>query len=225
MEYINIFLIIVSFALLLGFMSVLYLYLKLFKRFETQNKELKKHYLKKARIEASEIVKEAGQEALSILSDSKSINQEDQSVLDEVVKQIAQEQSSFLKTSVNQLMQEFRTELQQVKNYNIKTLNNISKDIESNTSSQLTGYVKALEQETIDSEKTINKKVQDSYKQVQDEVLAYKKQQLKNVDVNIESLLEKISIEVLERSLSTEDHKDIILKMLEQAKSENLFAN
>jgi hypothetical protein len=39
------------------------------------------------------------------------------------------------------------------------------------------------------------------------------------------SLLEKISIDVLERSISTQDHKDIILKMLEEAKSEKLFAN
>jgi hypothetical protein len=225
MEIINIFLIFVSLALLIGLMSVLYFYLKLFKKLAAQEKELKKHYLKKAITEASEIVEEAGQEALDILSASNSVNQKDQSVLDEVVKQIAQDQSSFLKASVDQLMQEFRAELQQVKNYNIKTLTNVSKDIESNTSSQLTGYVKALEEETVESEKTINKKIDASYKMVQDEVIEYKNEQLKKIDANIESLLKKISIEVLERTITPQDHKDIILKMLEEAKSESLFAN
>ena len=225
MEIVSILLIFISLALLLGLVSVLYFYFKLLKKFEIQEKELKKHYLKRARTEASGIVEEAGHEALSMLDASRTISKEDQSILDEVIKKIAQDQSTYLKTSVDQLMKDFRAELQQVKNYNINTLTNVSKDIEKNTSSQLNEYVKVMEQETVASEKTVNKKIEDEYKLVQDEITAYKNEQFKKIDASIENLLKKIVAEVLEKSFTSEDHRDIILKTLEKARSENIFTS
>lgn len=225
MEIVNIILIFVSLAFLLGFSSILYFYIKLLKKLEVQEKVLKKHYLKQARIEAGEIVEEAGQEAIDILTASRTISDKDQTILDDVVKKIAQDQSAFLKESVTQLMQEFKTELQKVKNDNINTLTNVSKDIESNTSTELNDFIKVIEKETVASEKQVSKKIDDEYKIVQSEIETYKQEQIKRIDTSIDELIKKISLEVLEKSITPADHKDIILQNLEKAKSENLFTN
>jgi len=225
MEIINIFLIFVSLAFLFGFSSIVYLYVRLLRKLETQEKELRKHYLKKARTEASEIVEEAGTEAVSMLDASRTISEKDQTILEEVIKKITQDQSLYLKTSVDQLMAGFKTELQQIKNDNINTLTNVSKDIEKNTSAQLNDYTKTLEQETVLSEKQVSKKIEEEYKLVQEEIVAYKNEQFKKIDAGAMDLIRKISVEVLEKSITPEDHREIILKVLEKAKSENLFTN
>lgn len=276
MEILNLILLFIILILSVVLLYILYYYVRLLKRADLQEKELRKHYLKSARTQASEIVEEAGQEALSLLEASKVVSDKDQKLMENVVKQIIDDQSAYLKISVSKLTQEFdaqllqlknnnlqalatvskeinntstaqinehnkaleqvrentnklilelNTQLQQLKNNNINILTNISKDIESNTSSQLGTYVKTLEEETVLSEKAIGKMANEEYKKVEDEIQTYKNEQFKKIDAKVTDLIKKLTAEIFEKSISPEEHKDLIIKTLEKAKTENLLVN
>lgn len=223
MELVNLMLIIALLILLTGLLVAIYLYTKLFRKLNEAERELRRHYLKKAKTQASQIVEEASQEALDMLNDSRTLSSKDQALLEAVVKKVSDEQSTYLKTALDQMMQEYKNELQQAKSNNINMLSNISKDIEANTSTQFADYVNTIKNETIGSEKIISKKIDDEYKSIQNEIITYKNEAFRKIDSQIIDLLKKISIEVTEKSISPQDHKDLIIKTLEKAKNDKLF--
>jgi hypothetical protein len=225
MEVLAILLIFVSLTCLGGFIWALLSYSKLLKKLNSEERQLNKHYLKKAKQEASTIVETAGEEALEMLSDSRLISNKDQQLIDEVVTKISQQQSAFLQNAIDQMMSEFRTELQQLKNNNISMLSNVSKDIEKDTSSQLSEYTKAIEQETVKSEQTLDKQVKEEYQEIQNEIASYKQEQFKKIDNKIKDTFKQISVDILGKSISPDDHRDLILQTLEKAKNEKVFTN
>jgi hypothetical protein len=270
----EILLIVVILALAAGFISMLYFYLKISKKLEQAEKELGKDYLERAKIEANQIVKKAGEQAENVLSTSRTVSDKDKAILEAAVRQIASDQTTYLKQSMDQIMQEFGKQLEQIKNYNvstltetskninsttsleakeyakaveqvkvnieklmqdftiqmqqvktndINTLTNISKDIEKTAATEIDKYTKVLEQETIQSENLVKKKIDDQYAKVAAEIENYKTEQFKKIEESLNVILTKISMEVLEKSFNVQDHKDLIIRTLEKAKHENIL--
>ncbi len=155
MSLIDLMLILPIVTLLIGFVSMLFLYLKLLKRLDSEDHELKKHYLKKARTEAGAIVEEAGQEALNMLSASRTVSAKDQEVMESVVKQLTQDQSAYLKQGAAQIMQEFNNQVQQIRSNNMQALTELSKEITAASANQANEYSKALEQVKATTDKIV----------------------------------------------------------------------
>ena len=77
-----------------------------------------------------------------------------------------------------------------------------------------------LEKETISSQRIIETKLQEQYATVGKEVQEYKIQQLTKVDNHVLELVHKTTILALGKSLSVENHQDLVLEALEEAKKQ-----
>lgn len=60
-------------------------------------------------------------------------------------------------------------------------------------------------------------------KSAQSDIETYKKNQMEGIDETIAGIVEKVAPEVIGKSISMEDHADLVWKALERAKSEGLF--
>lgn len=130
-----------------------------------------------------------------------------------------------IKSSNESMVAEFRTQLQQLKNYNINLLTNVSKDIESSAKTQVDEYAKKLEADTVSAEQQIGQKANQNYQQVQKDIAAYKQAQIKKIDESLQGMVKKLASEILEKSITPSEHKDLIMQTLEKAKNDNVFLN
>lgn len=80
-----------------------------------------------------------------------------------------------------------------------------------------------LKEEIINSQKMMRSTMEQEYKGVRSEVEAYKKAALARVDNKIMELLQVVTRDVLGKSLSQGEHKELVIKSLEEAKRENVF--
>ncbi len=95
-------------------------------------------------------------------------------------------------------------------------LQNISKSVENTAVRELSEYKKSLEMETSLGQKAVGERV------VQ-ELAEYKAAKVAQIDAQIAAAVKKITLEVLGRSINSEDQNKIIISALEKAKNEGLF--
>jgi F0F1-type ATP synthase membrane subunit b/b' len=70
-----------------------------------------------------------------------------------------------------------------------------------------------------------DKKMNEEFENVKQQLEAYKQNQLKRVNEQINKIIVQVVREVLGRSITTTDHEQLILESLEQAKKEGVFAS
>lgn len=92
-------------------------------------------------------------------------------------------------------------ELGKLNEKNINILNSVSKDIVS----------------------MLKQRADEDYSKVKQELEEYKKERLKEIDENIYELLLSVSKETIGKTLSLEDHQELIIKALEDAKKEKVL--
>jgi len=155
----------------------------------------------RARHRASRIIEEARDKALRVLQE---------------VQLDATQEKELLKTGLNHV-----TEIQ-LSNYNSK-LQTITKDIEDDIRKEASEFKRALEMETVGAEKAVAARIEEDYTKAKQEVEAYKAAKLARVDENITQMLKAVSLEVVGKSLSFENHAELVTKCLEEAKRDHVI--
>src|SRR3989344_1660268 len=110
-----------------------------------------------------------------------------------------------------------------IKAKNIEVFQNVSKDIEINTTEEIKNFKESMQKLTTLSQEEVKKKIDTDYEVLKKEIADYKKEELQKIDSGIYELLEKISKIVLGKALSLADHEGLIEKSLEKAKKEGVF--
>lgn len=60
-------------------------------------------------------------------------------------------------------------------------------------------------------------------KKAQEDIAAYKQNQLEGIDAEVKKIVDKVAPEVLGKALSLDEHEDLVWRALERAKKEGLF--
>ncbi|MBI2613501.1 MAG: hypothetical protein HYW62_01920 [Candidatus Levybacteria bacterium] len=184
--------------------------------------------------ESSESVDSARQKAVKIIDDANSkamdiINKTNLSTniasdnFNQEVKRIASLQIKEFEKATSDFLKLYTQILQDLKSKNIEVFQNVSKDIEVNTMTEIKNFIQSMGELTASSQKLVKKKIDADYLSVKKEIETYKEEELKKVDQQIYELLEKVSKLALGKALSLSEHEDLIEKSLEKAKKEGTF--
>jgi len=175
------------------------------------------------REKAIKMIDEANNKALDIISKatlstdtvSETFKQEMSHTSSVQVKEFKKATSDFTKT--------YLQVLQDLKVKNIEAFQNVSKDIEVNTTKEITNFKESMEKLTVLSQDEVKKKIDTDYALLKKELEDYKNQELQKVESGIYELLENVSKLVLGKALSLSGHEELIEKSLKEAKKEGIF--
>jgi len=169
------------------------------------------------------IIDEANKKAGEILDRTNSYEDATKTDLKEKLTTIEKEQQdSFQKASLD-IQQTYKTALDQIKQEHINILNNIIKGIETDVLLEFKDFKQTLEKETIDSEKTIEQKIDKHYEEIEKEVDLYKKTSMQKVDQNIYKILYRVSEIILGKGITLEQQQQLVIDSLDEAKKEHVI--
>ena len=104
-----------------------------------------------------------------------------------------------------------------------QVLKNISKYIEDSALREMQEFKKTLEMETLDAQKIIGKRIEDQYTNLTRDLEDYRLRKLDDLNNKIFEALKTVSRRVLGKTLSVDDHADLVIKALEEARHEQLI--
>jgi len=207
-------------------------YSQIIKKINSQKKELEdltnqiydkeSEVLKNARSKAETIINEAILKAQEIITNSNNLNSQSKKTLDEAFETLMKHQTGYFEKASQDFLEEYKNELEILKQKNIEILKNTSKSIEEDTLKEVEDFDSIIEKETIGSQKIVQEKIEKDYARVQKEVDEYKVQMINKVDEQIYKIIQEVSKLVLGKSLSLQEHEQLIIDALDQAKKDGL---
>lgn len=188
----------------------------------------------RAHTEALSILDEARNKALKIISDASAkadkaldavddLSSDSKKQLSEQMKTMVDQQEAILKNTSAEFLGTYKDVLQKQKQESLKSLEDASSKVESEIISEVGAFKDLLEAETIGTTKAVQEKVAKEYQEIEKELSLYKNRKLKEIDENIYDIITNVTKKVLGESLSIEDHQELIIKALEEAKRDNIF--
>ena len=179
--------------------------------------------LEATRIKAVKIIDEANSRALDIVNKvNLSADQASEKFNQEIIR-VANEQIQGFQKATSEFSKLYTEILQDLKTKNVEVFQNVSKDIEVNTTEEIKNFKESMEKLTILSQKTVKEKIYTDYDNAKKEIDSYKKEEFKKIDEDIYKLLEKVSKLVLGKALNLSEHEDLVEASLEKAKKEGAF--
>lgn len=223
-------LVIVTFVLGIGLAAVIIFYARTLKKLhETQREEEKlrsnihkkaEEALDDARQKAAQIITEANLKAKDLLSKTQGFNDKSRNILQKQLETVSKTQAANLEKASIDLLKDYQKMLEDLKQDHVNVFRNMSKDIESYTSSELSDFKETIEKETVDTQKIVGQRIEEEFKKAETDLAAYKAEKIKKIDDSIYDLLRTVSELSFGKALSLNEHQELILQSLEQAKKQ-----
>ena len=179
--------------------------------------------LSQAREKAIKMIDEANNKALDIISKATLSTDTVSETFKQEMSHTSSIQIKEFKKATSDFAKIYFQVLQDLKAKNIEVFQNISKDIEVNTTKEITNYKESMEKLTVLSQEEVKKKIDTDYAVLKKEMEDYKNQELQKIESVIYELLENVSKLVLGKALSLSEHEELIEKSLKEAKKEGIF--
>ncbi|HSW88925.1 MAG TPA: hypothetical protein VLG12_07215 [Candidatus Saccharimonadales bacterium] len=151
------------------------------------------------------IIDDATHEADQIIAGAHYLNQASKETVDQALQiMISDIQKEAADTSRN-FMTNYQASLQQITVHSIAELQNIVKGLETDLQKQIKEFHETM------------------LPKMEKELEEYKQVRLKQTDQTITNVVQKVSQEILNKSLSLDDHQHLLVESLEKAKKEGAF--
>lgn len=181
------------------------------------------HLLDEARKTAAKMIDDANSRAIDIINKANLSSEIASSTFNQQISHIASSQIKKFEKDSADFMNLYHQILLELKSKNIEMFQSLSKNIETDTIGEVKNFKDSMENLTLSSQNLVREKIKADYETAQKDIENYKNEELKKIDGQIYSLLERISNLVLGKTVSLSDHEDLILKSLEIAKKEGVF--
>jgi len=178
---------------------------KVFEKKEQTVDEQYHHVVDEALAKERKILEDAASQAGEIISQAKSINTSSQEQINHALEKIIADSHTQALSLSQQSMNQYAAYLKQIANSSLANFSTLSKELED-----------TMKQNT----KTIQESMLPS---LQKELEAYRQMRLKETDQIVQRIVQKASQEILNRSISLEDHQNLVIQSLEKAKKEGVF--
>lgn len=161
----------------------------------------------RAQKRASLLLDEARERALAIIEQAA------------IVRDDAKEEVRRAMQATSQdLLAKYHGMLDDLKEENINLFKNVSKDIKEGAVHEVGDFQTGLHQETIAAQKLVEEKIRLAWEKAEKEIEAYKQEKLKAIDDSLDRVLQFVTKRLLGKTISLQDHEDLVLKALEEAK-------
>lgn len=151
------------------------------------------------------ILEDATTEANQIISETEFVSQASKDSIDAALDQMKKDIQNETQAAAHNFRTSYQHELQKLTNQSLHDFQNISKELQDALHKQVsefhTSMLPALEKEL------------DSYKQAR----------IKQTEQMIKGIIQKVSQDVLSKSISLDDHQKLLIDSLDKAKREGMF--
>lgn len=151
------------------------------------------------------ILDDATQEAEHIIADTQFVSQESKGSIDAALAKMKKDIEHETAVAAQEFRNSYQKELEKIANQSLTEFHSISKELQD-----------SLHKEVMQFHSTL-------LPSLQKELDEYKQARLKQTEQTIKTIVQKASQEVLNKSLSTDDHQKILIDALDKAKREGMF--
>ncbi len=155
--------------------------------------------------EERKIIDGATEQAKSILTDTKYVSDSSKKVIDEALAKMIGLVEQEVETSSKDMLDKHKNSLTEVSGKSLNNLQNITKQFETNLEMQMQDFQKSL------------------LPNLQKELEEYKQQKFKEANDKVNKIIQQVSQKVLNKSLSADDHQNLIIESLEKFRKDGLF--
>lgn len=207
-----------SFTLLtITLIVVLYLYVKAQGELAAKKRQ-ERHHEEKLKSREVEILDSAHRKAASIVADISFVKEATEQVIEADLAKLADNEAASAHEEARKLRHAYKTQLVHIaKNYE-HLLQNVASQMQEAAERELGQFRSLLTTETSRLQQIVEKKVEEEYAKVEADVAAYKEAQLRKVREDIYKMINTVSKRVISKTLSLEEHEELVMKALEEAK-------
>jgi hypothetical protein len=174
----------------------------------------------RAQREYQEIIQNANKKAQEIMLQSIQIKKDATNNFQSSLDSIVQNQKDVLSNTSLEVTGKYKELIERANQQNIDILTNIYKDIEKQAKNSYSRYVNLLEHQTFEAEKIAETRMKEEYEKLEIELKQQKELKLQELNEKIFKIIQKVSKEVIGRSITPADHDTLIIEALEKAKKE-----
>ena len=207
----------ISTTLLLGF--VLGVIIISYRRILSEVNDLREQKIKSQQAitdETQKVIQEAREKAINIMDQAKIVPEDEKRKIMDDLSVITQSQEHLYQQAVSDIKQKSEEEM-------TKMSSDIQKNVLIEIKNLLENFKTELKLSNEELQKSFSQKYQSELEQANRQIEDYKKYVNSNIDRKAKDILKDFSIQVLGKVISPEDHEDLIIKALEEAKKKNVF--
>lgn len=188
------------------------------RRLRTHFGKHSKHLIEEAHEKSLHILGEANLKAQEIINKTAFVDEKMRGDLKAQLFHLTKIQEEELARITSELSHDHQNLLGSLSIQNQDLLKEASKEMEVEVLGEVARLKESLETETVKAKEIARNRVQEEYKKVEAELDTYKVQKMQEVDAKAQLLIKEVAKQVLGRSLTYQDHEDIVMKMLAEAK-------
>ena len=206
-------------------MKKLHLYLTEQEHLKSEIGKKNAELLDETRNRAIKIIEEANSKAIDIIKNANVFITASNSNLNTNLANTASSQIKTFELLTSDFTKSYLSALNDLKAKNLEIFQNISKNIEISTLSEIKKYKEVVGQETVDSEKMVKQKMEHEFSLARKEIDQYRADQIKKINDGIYSIIQRVTESVLGKAISLSQHEELIINALEKAKKEGVFSD
>jgi hypothetical protein len=151
------------------------------------------------------IIEDASSEASKILSNTHQLNQSAVNVINQALQKMAEDIQKNASTTSQDYFVHYQNALKHIAQQTINELQSDTKTLQTDLQNQLKDFRNSF------------------LPSIQKEVEEYKQTRFKEIDNSVRGIVERVTKDVLNKSIPTEDHEKLVLDSLEKARKEGIF--
>lgn len=172
---------------------------------------------------ARSMLRVTAEKAARIMAQSQTLNHEIHQDFDNTLQHVANQNLGEFNHESHELLDDYHTSLEGLKNNYIEQLHQVVEDIKNSSESELKDYRQTLKKETLDAQEVVGQKINEEFAAAQKEISEYKQKKLQKIDESIQKMVSEYAKKIFRKSIPLEDHEQLILEALEEAKKKGVF--
>jgi hypothetical protein len=171
------------------------------KKFDTDYHHVVDEALSKER----KILDDATNEASQIISQTEFVSQDSVKTIDHALETLTTDMNKEAVETANLYQSDYQKSLKELTDQSLHDFQNVSKEMQEDLRKQMTAFHTTL------------------LPQLEKELTEYKEVRMQDTERLVKSVIQKVSQEVLHKSLTLDDQQKILIDALERAKREGVF--
>lgn len=171
------------------------------------------------------IISKANHDAAQILSDATKAKMSSNELMVGKLTEMTSLQEQTLQKLSDDFLLSYQKTLEGMKQADLAEVKKVTERFEKEVDHELSEFSKTLQTETIQAEGDLKLKTEKQYALAEAQIEAYKKDQMEKIRAELYPLLQKLSMLILGKSLTIEDHEKLITNALADAQKELLHSS
>jgi F0F1-type ATP synthase membrane subunit b/b' len=151
------------------------------------------------------ILDDATSEANQIIAETEFVSQTSKDSIDAALAQMKKDIQNETNTAAHQFRESYQHELKKLTDQSLTDFQNISKEMQDSLHKQVSEFHNTM------------------LPALEKELEEYKQTRIKQTEQMIKGIIQKVSQQVLNKTISTDDHQKLLIDSLDKAKREGIF--